>query len=173
MSLRLPLLALLLSALPLSGQTVYDIGQQMNTLSQDVRHALAEVKQEADVLNTVSHAAQSLDEMQPATSLDKAVEIIDDFILKTQRMGPPLSKEMMRLLTLARNPIEDAKKSPGSADLKKLREQLHHEVVHQLQVKMGNNARQLDMLMLQYQQMMNQTHATLMMTTMAAADAAR
>lgn len=169
---RLALL-LLLAALPLSAQTVYDLNQQLNNVSQDVRRALAEVKQEADVLSTVSHAAQSLDDMQPATSLDKATDIIDDFILKTQRNGPPLSKEMQRLLTLARQPIEDAKKSPGSADLKKLREQLHHEVIHQLQVKMGNNARQLDTVMQQLQQMMNQTHVALMMTTMAASDAAR
>lgn len=173
MSSRLPLLLLLLSALPLSAQTIYDLNQQLNNVSQDVRHALAEVKQEADVLNTVSHAALALDDMQPATSLDKATEIIDDFILKTQRNGPPLSKEMQRLLTLARQPIEDAKKSPGSADLKKLREQLHHEVIHQLQVKMGNNARQLDTLIQQLQQMINQTHVALMTTTMAASDAAR
>jgi hypothetical protein len=173
MSSRLRLLLLLFAALPLSAQTIYDVGQQMNNVSQDVRHALAEVKQEADVLNTVSHAAQSLDEMQPATSLDKGVEIIDDFIRKTERMGPPLSKEMLRLLNLARQPIDDAKKSPGSADLKKLREQLHHEVVHQLQVKMGNNARQLDTLMQQNQQMMNQMHVALMITTMATSDAAR
>lgn len=172
MNPRLPLL-LLLAALPLSGQTLYDVGAEVNNVSRDVSHALAEVKQEADALNAVSHAAQSLDEMQPATSLDKAIEIIDDFVAKTQRNGPPLTKEMQRLLNLARQPLADAKQSPGSADLKKLREQLHHEVVHQLQVKMGNNARQLDTLMLQYQQMMNQAHVALMITTTATADAAR
>ena len=70
MNSRLLPLLLLLAALPLSGQTIYDVNQQMSNVAQDVRRALVELKQEADVLNTVAQAAQALDDMQPATNLD-------------------------------------------------------------------------------------------------------
>jgi len=171
--MRTLIVLLSLAALPLSAQTIYDVGGQLNNVSRDLGRALAAANQEAEVLKTVSHAAQSLDDTQPANSIDKAIGIIDDFMTKSAKFGPPLAMEMQRLLNLARKPLADANLSPGSADIKKLREQLHHDVVHQLQARMGTNARLIDQLMRQCQQMMNETHQALMIATMAATDSGR
>jgi hypothetical protein len=166
------IILLSLAAPALSAQTIYDIGEQLNNSSRELARAVAVVNQEADVLKTVSHAQQTLDEMQPANSIDKAIEIIDDFMARSARFGPPLSLEMQRLLNLARQPLADAKLSPGSADIKKLREDLHHNVIHQLQKRMGSNALALDRVLKQYQAMANLTQTALLTSALAASDGA-
>jgi uncharacterized protein involved in exopolysaccharide biosynthesis len=162
-----------LAALPVSAQTIYDVNEQLNNSSHELARALAVVKLEADVLRTVSHALQVLDDMQPAASIEKAIEIIDDFTARSARSGPPLSMEMQRLLNVTRQQLADAKLSPGSADIKKLRDDLHHKVVHQLQARMGANALAIDGVMKQYQGMLLQTQTAMLMSALAASESGR
>jgi hypothetical protein len=147
-------------AVLLCSATVY--GQYAGAPARDIREAIRyfqetqrsiepailDVRDQADVLNTLAQAALQLKESQPASSFDDADHVIDTYMRKRRENETALSRELDRTIAAARQILVVNKPILNVAAA---REQLHHTIIHPMQRDAMHNAGELQALLQQLQ----------------------
>lgn len=94
--------------------------------------ALQEPARYADALVLITSVHVSLREGPALPAIDNALEKINLYLSKHEKDDPPLPKDVLRYINLAKTWLEDAKMGPPP-DLLSLRERIHHEIMHPMQ----------------------------------------
>jgi len=94
--------------------------------------ALTEPGRYADALNLITGVHVSLREGPALPAIDNALDKINKYLEKHERDDPPLPKDVLRYINLAKTWLEDAKMGPPP-ELLELRERIHHEIMHPMQ----------------------------------------
>ena len=134
------------------------------------RDAVAEPGRYADALLLLAAVHSSLRDGPAPAAIDDALAKIDGYMRKHERDDPPLPKDVVRYVRLAKTWLEDAKMGP-SPELLPLRERIHHEIMHPLQRILLVQVEQMQTTALQLQAMMNGLNARVVSVNQAVASA--
>jgi len=109
-----------------------DVGRLTAEYQRLTAPALQEPGKYADALVLITSVHVSLREGPALPAIDNALEKIHQYQSKHEKDDPPLPKDVVRYVNLAKTWLEDAKMGP-SPDLLTLRERIHHEIMHPMQ----------------------------------------
>jgi hypothetical protein len=154
-------------AFPLFAQQPLDPEGQLREHAKTLGQLTADFNQQSNALVMLKRAA-NLDTMQPTVTVNRSVELVNEYIRRMEREGPVLSHNAYFFVTKAREMLVTAQRGPETTNIAQLAEDLHHQVIHPMQVQLGQNARMLDRLMKQYQTLLDTSRATLARTVEAA-----
>ena len=134
------------------------------------RDAVAEPGRYAEALLLIASVHSSLREGPAPAAIDEALSKIDQYLTKHERDDPPLSKEVMRYIRLAKTWLEDAKMGP-TPELLPLRERIHHEIMHPMQRVLLMNVEQMSLMTLHLQNLVNNLNGRMVSINQAVAAA--
>ncbi|HSP14544.1 MAG TPA: hypothetical protein VLV78_07325 [Thermoanaerobaculia bacterium] len=125
-----------------------DAVRLLQETQRQIEPAIAAVRDEAALLNTLAKAEKQLKDAQPMSSFDEAGKVINEFADRRAGIDPPLSRELRKTIEDARQILAATRPmmNAGAA-----RERLHHEIVHPLQQKVIRSAGELQQLAQQFQ----------------------
>jgi hypothetical protein len=143
-------LFLLSGAVPLFAQygpparDLDDAQQILKEIERQLTPAVAEAREQAEVLNVIAKAHNQLEGALPATEITSAIKIIDDYLERLDRNEHELSRENRKTIDSVRKELELASNPPYA--IPALRERLHHEFVHPLEREVLANLADLNQL---------------------------
>jgi hypothetical protein len=115
--------------------------------------AFIEPSRYAEGLLLIANVHRTLRDGPANLALDNALSKIDDYLNKHEKDDPPLPRDVTRQLRLVKTWIEDTKIGPPLSDTFALRERIHHEVLHPMQVVMLMQASQMQEIVHSFQSM--------------------
>jgi hypothetical protein len=101
-------------------------------------------------------------------AIEDALQKIDGYMRQHEKDDPPVPRDVMRFIKLAKTWIEDVKMGPPVSDTLVLRERIHHEILQPMQHHMLMQADQMQQIMLQYQAMTTSVNARVIRALSAA-----
>jgi len=109
-----------------------DVQRLTNEYQRLTMPALQEPGRYADALILMTSVHASLREGPALPAIDNALEKLNQYMSRHEKDDPPLPKDVVRYVNLAKTWLEDAKMGPPP-DLLSLRERIHHEIMHPMQ----------------------------------------
>ena len=125
-----------------------DAVRMLQETQRQIDPAIAVVRDEVAVLNSLAKAEKQLKEAQPMSSFDDATKVIDEYLQHRRAVDPPLSRELQRTVDEARRILEATR---PMMNVPAARERLHHEIVHPLQRQVVRSAGELQQISQQLQ----------------------
>jgi hypothetical protein len=120
----------------------------MREILRQLEPAMTETREQAVVFALVARAHNMLIGKEPAEEIARAMKSLDDFMERRERGGKELSRENLKTILSIRKELELAQ---PPYDILALRERLHHEFVHPLELQALANLAKVENLEGQWQ----------------------
>jgi hypothetical protein len=132
-----------------------DVARLTNEYQRLIAAAIADTGRYADGLLLIVNVHSTLRDGPVNLALENALSVIDAYLRKHERDDPPVPHDVMRQVKLVKTWIEDTRSGPPPPDTLVLRERIHHEVLHPMQVSMLIQAKQMQDIVQMFQMMSN------------------
>jgi hypothetical protein len=132
-----------------------DVARLTGEYQRLIAGAIAETGRYADGLLLIASVHSTLRDGPVNLALENALATIDAFLRRHEKDDPPLPKDVVRQVKLVKTWIEDTRNNPPMPDTLALRERIHHEVLHPMQVMMLIQAKQMQDIEQAFQAMTN------------------
>ena len=132
-----------------------DVARLTSEYQRLIAPAITETGRYADGLLLVVSVHSVLRDGPVNVALENALATIDAFLRKHEKDDPPLPKDVVRQVKVVKTWIEDTRNNPPMPDTLALRERIHHEVLHPMQVMMLIQAGQMQEIVQRFQSMQN------------------
>src|SRR5205823_13330236 len=124
-----------------------------------------------DGLQLIAGVHSTLRDGPVSLALENSLRAIDEYLRRHERDDPPVPRDVMRQVKLVKVWIEDTRNNPPPSDTLVLRERIHHDVLHPMQVAMLLQAKQMQDIVQMFQLMSNMVNARITVAISAASAA--
>ena len=132
-----------------------DVARLTGEYQRLIAGAISDTGRYADGLLLVANVHSTLRDGPANLALENALATIDAYLRRHEKDDPPLPRDVTRQVKLVKTWIEDTRSGPPLSDTLALRERIHHEVMHPMQVAMLIQAKQMQEIVQAFQLMTN------------------